>query len=263
MFVRSMLILALGAAVAQAGEKKTDDTLTKAKTAVEKQITEWKGQGAKIAAIDEKVLREVFPKHRFVAAHYAIWPIAVPTPDPLKAQNVFAVADDGKVTHLADDRKLEEFFKSHLKSDANQDKTTRSYLRLRMEYVQDGYYKFKFPEKTKIEAEGSSVMVVSATAEVVPEMGNMGSFKAIVRFGRDDNFAGVTEENKVVRGMRPRCQATLLLHPEKLVREIAEQDLLVMGRNARGYLMEQRAKASDELRREIDRVWRQIEIEGR
>jgi hypothetical protein len=63
--------------------------------------------------------------------------------------------------------------------------------------------------------------------------------------------------------MRPRCQATLLLHPEKLVREIAEQDLVVMGSMAKGYLMEQRARANSELCREIDRVLQRIEAEGR
>jgi hypothetical protein len=66
-----------------------------------------------------------------------------------------------------------------------------------------------------------------------------------------------------MRGIRPRCQATLLLHADPLVRAIAEQDLLVLGRYARGYLLEQRANASEELRREIDRIWRQIEVEGR
>ena len=76
-------------------------------------------------------------------------------------------------------------------------------------------------------------------------------------------FSAVTEENKVKQGIRPRCQATLLLHPERLVREIAEQDLVVMGSMARGYLMDQRAKASAELRREIDRVWQRIEEDGR
>ena len=67
----------------------------------------------------------------------------------------------------------------------------------------------------------------------------------------------------MVRGMRPRCQATLLLHPDPLVREIAEQDLLVLGRLAREYLLEQRAKANPDLRRQIDRIWKQIEVEGR
>jgi hypothetical protein len=39
---------------------------------------------------------------------------------------------------------------------------------------------------------------------------------------------------------------------------MAEKDILVMGSAAKGYLDEQRAKASPELRRAIDRVWRRI-----
>ena len=42
-----------------------------------------------------------------------------------------------------------------------------------------------------------------------------------------------------------------------------EQDLLVIGRAAREYLMGQRGKAGPELRREIDRVWQRIVDEGR
>jgi hypothetical protein len=87
--------------------------------------------------------------------------------------------------------------------------------------------------------------------------------KAVVRFDRADKFSAVTEENKVLPGVRPRCQATLLLHADPLVRAIAEQDLLVLGKSANTYLMEQRANATSELRREIDRIWRQIEAEGR
>jgi hypothetical protein len=109
-----------------------------------------------------------------------------------------------------------------------------------------------------------SLTLVEGVVEVVPEAGNKGNFKAVIRFDRADKFSAVTkEENHVVRGMRPRCQATLLLHPDLLVREIAEQDLLVLGRLAKDYMMKQRTKANVDLRREIDRVWRQIEAEGR
>jgi hypothetical protein len=265
MFASSVTALLLAAALS-AGEKEKagDEAFAKAKTAVEKQVAEWKGEGAKVDAIEDKVVREVFADHSFVAVHFPVWPVARVAPEPMKSQNLFAVAKDGKLTHLADAKALEKFFQSSLGKQLNMDKTVRCYLRLRMEYVQDGYYKFKYPEKAEVTGPGSSLTLVTGIVEVVPEMGNMGSFKAVVRFGRADDFSGVTvEENKVVRGMRPRCQATLLLHPDRLVREIAEQDLLIMGRNARSYMMEQRAKANEKLRREIDRVWRQIEQEGR
>lgn len=264
-----MFMILIAASPGLAGEakdkgKEDAERVAKAQAEVEKQVREWKGQGFRVQVIDEKYVRETFPNHVFIAVHFPQWPIARVTPEPMKHQNLFVIAKDDKVTHLADSKKLEDFFKSTLGAKLNQDKTVRSWLRLRMEYIQDGYYKFKFPEKADVTGPGSSLTLVTGIVEVVPEAGNKGSFKAVVRFDRADKFSGVTEEdNKVIRGIRPRCQATLLLHADPLVRAIAEQDLLVLGQNARGYLMEQRAKASDELRREIDRIWRQIEIEGR
>jgi hypothetical protein len=43
---------------------------------------------------------------------------------------------------------------------------------------------------------------------------------------------------------------------------MAEQDLLFMGLAARDYLMEQRERASPELRASIDRLWRLIQDGG-
>ena len=39
---------------------------------------------------------------------------------------------------------------------------------------------------------------------------------------------------------------------------MAEQDLLIMGRAAKPYLDEQRAKASPALQQAIDRIWQRI-----
>jgi len=44
---------------------------------------------------------------------------------------------------------------------------------------------------------------------------------------------------------------------------MAEQDILVMGKAAKGYLDEQRAKASPELQQAIDEIWERIIAEGR
>jgi hypothetical protein len=266
MIARTLVILMLAVVVPAelAAQGKKDDAVDKAKTAVEKQVQDWKGAGFKTQVIEDKYVRDVFPDHVFVAVHFPLWPVARKAPEPMNTQNLFAVTKDGKVNHLADSKKLEEFFKSTLGAQLNQDKTVRTWLRLRMEYVQDGFYKFKYPEKAAVTGPGSSLTLVTGIVEVVPEGGNMGSFKAVVRFDRADKFSAVTEEkNDVKQGVRPRCQATLLLHPEQLVREIAEQDLVVMGSMAMGYLMEQRDKASPELRREIDRVRQRIEAEGR
>ena len=45
--------------------------------------------------------------------------------------------------------------------------------------------------------------------------------------------------------------------------KMAERDILVMGRVCREYLLSQRAKATPELQREIDRVWQRILDEDR
>jgi hypothetical protein len=267
MIARTLVIVVLAAPLLQGAEplkKNVDEASAKALDQVQKQVQDWKGNGFRSLAVDDKVVREVFPNHVFIAVHFPMWPVARVPPAPLKSQNLFAVDKGGKLTHLADSKKLEEFFKGTLGAGLNQDKTVRSWLRLRMEYIQDGFYQFKYPEKTVVVGPGSSLTIVAGVVEVVPQMGNQGSFKALVRFDRADKFSAVTEEeNKVIRGIRPRCQATLLLHPDPLVRDIAEQDLLVLGRSARAYLLEQRGKASPALRQEIDRVWRRIEAEGR
>src|SRR5262249_16194482 len=145
MFKYSPVVLLCAGFLGQAGETKKDDVLTKAKDAVVKQVQDLKGQNFKAEVVDEKYLRTVFPKNVFVAVHFRLWPVARIRREGLKSQNVFAASMEGKVSHLADGKKLEEFFKATLGAQLDQDKTVRSYLRLRMEFVQDGFYKFKYP----------------------------------------------------------------------------------------------------------------------
>ena len=138
MFTRILLValIALPATLpAQEKDKKDppDERTAKAVASVEKKLEDMKGAGAKVEAIDEKFVAEVFPNHVFVAVRYPLWPVARVPAEPLMAQNLFAVTKDGKVTHLPDSKKLEEFFKTTLKTQLNQDKTTRTWLRLRME----------------------------------------------------------------------------------------------------------------------------------
>jgi len=79
----------------------------------------------------------------------------------------------------------------------------------------------------------------------------------------DGKLAKVVEENTVKPGVRPICQATKLLDPDPIVRGMAEQCIVVMGSEAREYLLGQRAKASPELQQAIDRVWQRIIDEER
>ena len=70
------------------------------------------------------------------------------------------------------------------------------------------------------------------------------------------------ESSTVKAGIRPICQATKLLDPDSIVRQMAEKDILVMGQAAKAYLDEQRAQASPELRQAIDHMWQRILQEG-
>jgi hypothetical protein len=76
-------------------------------------------------------------------------------------------------------------------------------------------------------------------------------------------FVDVRESSTVRPGVRPICQATKLLDRDPVVRRMAEQDILVMGRMAKPYLDEIRAKAKPKLKQAIDGIWRRIVDEGR
>src|SRR5262249_33962463 len=130
-------------------------------------------------------------------------------------------------------------------------------------FVQDGYYKFKFNrDLTAVKASDKGDEVVSGTTEVVPEMGNKGQLSAELWF-KEGKLDKVVEKNEVVRGIRPKCQATRLLDADPAIRAICQQDILVMARAAYEYLMEVRATAGPELRQAIDRLWQQILAEKR
>ena len=63
--------------------------------------------------------------------------------------------------------------------------------------------------------------------------------------------------------MRPICQATKLLDPDPVVRRMAEDAILLMGKPAKEYLDGQRARATPALREAMDRIWQRILIEDR
>src|SRR5262249_2971598 len=138
-----------------------------------------------------------------------------------------------------------------------------AFVRLLQEFAQDGYYKFNIPEESLVVTPEKTGRKVTGKAVVVPEGGNKGEITVTLTFG----ITGMPEEigwnQLLVRGMRPKCQATRLLDPDPLVRFMAEQDLLVLGQTGRAYLWEQREKAGPELRGAIDRIWHQILKEGR
>src|SRR5262249_43997267 len=123
-------------------------------------------------------------------------------------------------------------------------------------FHQDGFYEFKLvDEATKVEPDGAGKKV---TAKAVVMKGGNGELSVTLMFDAEGRLTSWGERSKLTRGPRPRCHATKLLDPDPVVRAIVEDDLLIMGRAAKPYLDEQRAKASPELRRAIDRIWQRI-----
>jgi hypothetical protein len=224
-----------------------------------------------VAVITDDAVNQAFPNDHFVAVRFPVWPQAAALPEPFKSANLFVVSQDGKIQHLTDAKGLEKVFKARLKPATrfkDNNRALAAWLWLTTEFIQDGFFKFALGGERKArKPEGKDLLgptsEIWGSIQVVPEMGNKGQIKAGLFFDKVGRLIKVTEENYVLPGVRPRCQATRLLDPDPVIRAICEQDLLVIGVAAREYLTEQRAKASPELGRAIDRVWQRILQEGR
>src|SRR5262249_51023607 len=142
------------------------------------------------------------------------------------------------------------------KTDDQLKDAARAWVSLAQQFHQDGFYTFVLAdEATKV---SKSKMGKLATAKVKVMKGGNGVIDARLFFTEAGKFTNVSQDDKVTPGPRPICQATKLLDKDPVVREMAEEALLLMGRAAKPYLDEQRAKARPELRRAIDRVWKRI-----
>jgi hypothetical protein len=243
---------------AQDKKKELTEKEKKAVAAVEDVLKKINGAGAGMSVKDEEAVQKVLPDYVIVNARYRQGPVARRLPEGMRASNLFAVDKDGKVEHVKDAKALEKFFNTHepaVKNEKDAKTALAAWLTLAQEYHQDGFYKFEVLEKEFSYDAGNVSGRCLATA------GGKGEIKAELMY-KDGKLAKADEISKLMPGPRPICQATKLLDPDPLVRRICEQDLLFMGLAAREYMMEQRDKAAPELRREIDRVWQQIEKNG-
>jgi hypothetical protein len=266
--VTALVVNAAALGAAQPDPKKDlAKEVEKAQKLVDEFLAKYKADGAKVEVItDTKELAKAFPEHQFVAVHFREWPLPKAAPKPLAMRNLMIVAKDGKLLHLTDAKGLEQFFQQALApfKGAAGSHLVEAWLRLSQEFVQDGYYKFDYDRKKGVgEASSKGMRMFGGWLNVVPEMGNKGSLKAELYFDAQGKLTKVVEDNQVVCGIRPRCQATRLLDADPVIRAICEQDILVMGKAAYQYLMEQRASASPELRQAIDRIWQKILDEKR
>jgi hypothetical protein len=220
-----------------------------------------------VMPVAEDVLARAFPGDLFYVLRFHQYPVALAPPDPLTSNNLFVVRRDGSVEHLPDVGVLEAFFRAALRpvrTDAQARDAARAWLRLAQEFRQDGFFQFVIPDGSlKVAALANGGREVTSKAVVSPHGGNQGEIAATLTFDGRGSLLTVSESANIKRGIRPICQATKLLDPDPVVRGMAEEAILVMGRGAKEYLDEQRARARPALQEAIDRIWRRILSEDR
>jgi hypothetical protein len=262
MRTRTLLFWVVLALPAAADETKTIDA-EKGEKAVKEQLEKYKAQGGQVTQVKDAGLGKTFPHHIFFTAHFRQFPIARALPEPLKFANIFAYSAEGKLTLLNEPKALEKFFKENARAVKDLDPAkdaARAWLKLSPELQQDGFFKFAVMDDSTKAAQIKDT--ITATGKVVVMQGGNGEIDAKLTF-EDGKLVKVEETSKIKAGPRPICQATKLLEADPIVRRMAEQDLLIMGRAAKPYLDEQRGKAPPELQKAIDRLWQRILKEDR
>lgn len=247
----------------RAGEKQQiPPTVKKAETTVGDYLTKIGGnRGVQIQWIDNAAVRKVFPQATFFAVRYRQFPVGFAPPEGLSSSNVFAVSSKDKVTTLTTEEQLKKYYLSQVSMpklgvDQQAKLAVISWLALTQELVQDGFYKFE------ILTEGIQVGKRNGKGRLIVARGGNGEISVNVGLDVKGKPVSIGQQTKVIAGPRPRCQATKLLDADPIVRYMAETELRFMGQPARTYLLEQRAKANSQLRREIDRMLKEITTQG-
>ncbi len=236
--------------------------------ALRNKLAEFPGaERGQVITIKDELLARALPGYSFYVVRFRQFPVAVAPPEPLNANNLFSVKSDGSVERIPDEETLKRFFRSALapvRTEAGARDSVKAWLRLSEELHQDGFFQFSIPDQSiQISKTTNGGLQVSGKAVVNPHGGNTGAISASLTFDSDGAVTEASESAQIHSGIRPICQATKLLDPDPIVRRMAEQEILVMGKSAKSYLDEQRAKAAPELQHAIDKIWQRIVAEGR
>ncbi|MBY0229284.1 MAG: hypothetical protein K2W96_08410 [Gemmataceae bacterium] len=241
-----------------APKKLTDKERAAAEKAAKAHLEKLGGKAARFTEIKDEALAKAMPGHAFYAVLFPQYPVGRMPPEKLKVANVFAADGKGKVAAITSLKELEKFLGASMPAasgEAGRKGAAQAAVRLGQELHQDGFYKFK--------ADDAKAEKGKASAKAVVMSGGSGAYSVTLAFSDGGKVTGLEEKSELVPGPRPICQATKLLDPDPIVRGMAEQALVCMGRACKPYLTEQRAKASPELRGAIDRLWRRIAAAGR
>jgi hypothetical protein len=230
---------------------------------VEDYLTARGASRAVVRPVTDDYVGRTFPNFSFFGVIFPQYPVAVlcPQAQDLKCSNVFFV-QDGQVDFVATIPDLKFFFAAELGPVPSEDGATdaaSTWLRLSEELKQDLFYAFSAPDISYTPRD--DVTQVRGHASVIG--GGEGQIDMLMTLGSAGSLVNLYEKSALRPGIRPICQATKLLDRDPIVRRMAEQDILVMGRAAKPYLDQVRARARPKLRQAIDRIWQRILDEGR
>ena len=219
--------------------------------------------GAVVRPITDDYVGRTFPNLSFFGVIFPQYPVArlCPQTQNLKCSNVFFVGA-GAVDFVSTIHDLKFFFAAELGPVPSKEAATdaaSTWLRFSEELKQDLFYTFSAPEISYMPRED----VTSVRGHAAVMAGGEGQIDILIMLGAAGSLVHILEKSALRPGVRPICQATRLLDRDPIVRRMAEQDVLVMGRAAKPYLDQVRATARPKLRQAIDRIWQRILDEGR
>lgn len=219
--------------------------------------------GAVVRPVADDYVGRTFPNFSFFGVIFRQYPVAMLCPQTadLKCANLFFVKD-GQVDFVATIPDLEFFFATQMSPAPSQEAAAdaiSTWLRFSEELKQDLFYTFAAPQISYIPRDD----INNVRGRVTVSAGGDGYIDVLMTLGAAGSLLRVYEKSALKPGIRPICQATKLLDRDPIVRRMAEQDLLVMGRAAKPYLDRFRAGARPKLREAIDRIWQRILDEGR
>jgi hypothetical protein len=212
-----------------------------------------------VQELTDDFLKRALPGQTVFWVHFREYPVGIAAPLPLGQRNLFFVGPDGQLTIISAFQGLKDFYlgaAAQATDESAAKDVALGWLRLVETTYQDGFFRFTtIDEATTVSAEGGGLKV---TARAVAMAGGNGDISVALTFDEAGKLIDATETSTLTQGPRPICHATKLLDADPLIRRICEADLLIMGRAAKSYLDEQRAKAHPELQQAIDRIWQRI-----
>lgn len=250
---------------AQPSESKDSPAVEQARQVLLKSLARYREQAPEIqpVVLSHPSLTALFPKHVFFVVRFRQFPVGRVPPPGLDVSNIFAVPPNQEPLRLGKTEQLPKFFQEHAQR-VTEEKLARqavtAYLVLLQELHQDGFYQFEVLEK-EIAIQRQEGLKGSGRSVVM--RGGNGQLQVSMSFDTSGKLSRTSEQVQLRPGPRPICQAHKLLDPDPVVRRMAEQELLYLGRSAEEYLRQQRQQAPPELRQAIDRLWQRIEHEDR